>query len=87
MGVRLDARAKNPSRDERARLEVEQAEQMFADLCDEQPPGPLPAPVEEVAFLIEELRLSLLAQGVRTAVPISLKRLRQAVAAARTSVG
>ena len=43
-------------------------------------------PPEEVAFLIEEFRISLFAQGVRTAVPVSPKRIRQAIAQARAAV-
>ena len=72
--------------DDRARLEVEDMEALYAELASEQPPGPLPAVVEEVAFLIEELRISLFAQGVRTAVPVSPKRIRQAIAQARAAV-
>ena len=86
VSVRLDGLAKNPDRDARSRAEVEDMELLYAELCDEQPPGPLPAAVEEIAFLIEEFRISQFAQGVRTAVPVSPKRIRQAVAAARSAV-
>src|SRR5699024_1552220 len=86
ISVRLDALSKNPSRDARSRAEVEDMEILYAELCDEQPPGRLPADVEEIAFLIEEFRISLFAQGVRTAVPISPKRIRQAIARARSAV-
>ena len=44
-----------------------------------QPPGPLPAEVEEIAFLLEEFRVSLFAQGTRTLVPVSAKRISQAM--------
>ena len=81
VSVRLRGAMKNRSRDDRARSEVEDVEAQYAALCDAQPPGPLRPDVEEVAFLIEELRVSLFAQGVRTAVPISVKRIRQAMAA------
>ncbi|MCC2593116.1 ATP-dependent RNA helicase HrpA [Tessaracoccus sp. OS52] len=84
--VRLENALKNPARDQRARHEVEEMEALYAQLCDAQPPGPLPPPVEEVGFLIEELRISLFAQGVRTAVPVSAKRIRQAIAAAGAAV-
>ena len=81
ISVRLRGALKNRARDERARLEVEGVESEYARLCDARPPGPLTPEVEEVAFLIEELRVSLFAQGVRTAVPVSVKRVRQAMAA------
>ena len=83
ISVRLRGAQKNRSRDDRARLEMEGVEGEYAALCDAQPAGPLPPAVEEVAFLIEELRVSLFAQGVRTAVPISVKRVRQAMATLR----
>ena len=79
MLVRLDAATRNPQRDMRSRVEVEQVESLYAELCDEQPEGPLRPEVEEIAFLIEELRISLFAQGVRAAVPVSVKRVRQAI--------
>ncbi|MDO5737221.1 MAG: ATP-dependent RNA helicase HrpA [Propionibacteriaceae bacterium] len=79
MSVRLQGALKNRTRDDRARLEVEAVEVEYAALCDAQPPGPLSPQVEEVAFLIEELRVGLFAQGVRTAVPVSTKRIRQAM--------
>ncbi|MGO1385766.1 MAG: DUF3418 domain-containing protein, partial [Arachnia sp.] len=67
ISLRLKSAQKSRSREDRARLEVESVEGEYAALCDAQPPGPLPPAVEEIAFLIEELRLSLFAQGVRTA--------------------
>ncbi|RMB58902.1 ATP-dependent RNA helicase HrpA [Tessaracoccus antarcticus] len=83
MTVRMQGALKSRSRDDRARLEIEGVEVDYAALCDAQPPGPLSPAVEEIAFLIEELRVGLFAQGVRTAVPVSPKRVRQAIAAAR----
>lgn len=77
--TRLLSRGKNPGRDERSRAEIADVEADYAELCDAQPPGPLPADVEEIAFLLEELRVSLFAQGVRTAVPVSSKRIAQAM--------
>ena len=79
IALRLRTAPRNRGRDERTMAEVEQIESEYAALCDAQPPGPLPADVEEIAFLIEELRVSLFAQGLRTAVPVSVKRVRQAM--------
>ncbi len=77
--VRLEAALANPARDERLQAEVDDVEDAYAELVDRQPPGPLAAPVEEIAFLIEEFRVSLFAQQLRTAVPVSAKRIRQAI--------
>ncbi|MDF1486816.1 ATP-dependent RNA helicase HrpA [Tessaracoccus sp. HF-7] len=80
--LRLEAALVNPTRDRRAQAELDDVEQAYADLTDAQPAGPLSPEVEEIAFLIEELRVSLFAQRLRTAVPISPKRVRQAIRAA-----
>ncbi len=77
--LRLTARGKNLARDERHRAEIAELEDRFDALCDAQPPGPLRPEVEEIAFLLEELRLSLFAQGLRTVQPVSVKRLNQAL--------
>ncbi|HMR48490.1 MAG TPA: ATP-dependent RNA helicase HrpA [Arachnia sp.] len=82
-GLRLDAALANPPRDRRAQAELDDVEREFAALTDAQPPGPLSPEVEEIAFLLEELRVSLFAQRLRTAVPISAKRVRQAIRAAQ----
>jgi ATP-dependent helicase hrpA len=78
-GTRLASRGRNPGRDERNRAEIADLEARYAQLCDAQPPGPLPAEVEEIAFLLEEFRVSLFAQGTRTLVPVSAKRISQAM--------
>ncbi len=83
VSTRLQGAAKNRTRDDRGRVEIEGVEADYAALCNAQPPGPLSPGVEEVAFLIEELRVGTFAQGVRTAVPVSVKRVRQAIAALR----
>ena len=81
--ARLQAAAINPERDARLQAEIDEVEDLYAELTDAQPPGPLPPAVEEVAFLLEEFRVSLYAQQLRTAVPVSAKRVRQAIRQAR----
>ncbi|HEX2856558.1 MAG TPA: ATP-dependent RNA helicase HrpA [Propionibacteriaceae bacterium] len=81
MAQRLRAAASNPTRDRQQVQVVEDLEAEYAALCDRQPPGPLPAPVEEIGFLIEELRVQLFAQQLRTVVTVSPKRIRAAIAA------
>ena len=78
-GTRLVTRGRNPARDERNRSEIMELEARYGQLCEAQPSGPLPADVEEIAFLLEEFRVSLFAQGTRTLVPVSAKRISQAM--------
>ena len=54
-------------------------EDAYAELAAAAPPGPLPDFVDDVGWLIEELRVSLFAQSLRTAVSVSEKRVRTAV--------
>ncbi|SDL58171.1 ATP-dependent RNA helicase HrpA [Tessaracoccus oleiagri] len=81
---RVRAAKANPARDAREALQVEDLEAEYADLTAAEPPGPLRPAVEEIAFLLEELRVSLFAQQLRTSVPVSAKRVRSAIQRART---
>ncbi|MGD7731420.1 ATP-dependent RNA helicase HrpA [Propionibacteriaceae bacterium G57] len=83
MAHRLRAWRANPARDAQQQQVVDELEADYAHLCEAQPPGRLPDAVEEVAFLLEELRVSLFAQQLRTAVPVSAKRVRTAMAKLR----
>ena len=75
---RLDA---GPSvRADQAMETVADLEDEYAVACNACPPGPLPDPVAEVGWLLEELRVSLFAQSLGTAVPVSAKRIRTALA-------
>ena len=81
--ARITALLATPTRD-RAGLEVIlEVEDAYAELCAAAPPGPLPDFVAEVGWLLEELRVSLFAQPMRTKVPVSQKRVLNAVAQAR----
>ncbi|AQP44587.1 ATP-dependent RNA helicase HrpA [Tessaracoccus flavus] len=79
--LRLQAAAAAPDRDAKLQEQIDEVEDEYAALVDAQPPGPLAPAVEEIAFLIEEFRVSLFAQQLRTAVPVSAKRIRQAIRA------
>lgn len=79
MALRVAGWRGNPNRDAQNLEVIEDLEAEYADLVDSQPEGPLPAAVEEVAFLLEELRISLFAQQLRASVPISPKRVRTAI--------
>lgn len=75
------ARAERPvSAQEAQRLEqIWDVEDAYAELCAAQPPGPLPPPVEEIGWLIEEFRVSVFAQRLGTRVPVSRKRIMKAI--------
>lgn len=79
--VRLTAAKLSPSRDLALMHDVEAIEADFAALVDGEPPGALRPEVEEIAFLIEEFRVSLFAQRLKTLVPVSVKRIRRAIEA------
>jgi len=82
VGRRLVAAASNPRHEAEGLATITELEEEYALLCAGFPSGPLPEPVAEVGWLLEELRVSLFAQALRTSVPVSPKRLRTAMAAA-----
>jgi ATP-dependent helicase HrpA len=73
----------NPARDQGGRLTMLRCEDAYAELCALAPPGPLPDFIDEVGWLLEELRVSLFAQSLGTAVAVSEKRVRSAIDKAR----
>jgi ATP-dependent helicase HrpA len=78
--IRLIARRGNARRDDQGLAVIWPLEQEYAELCARLPNGPLPEQVSEVGWLLEELRVSLFAQSLGTARPVSAKRLRTALA-------
>ncbi len=61
---------------------VDRVEIAYADLLDSLAPVERrSAPVREVGWMVEELRVSLFANGLGTAYPVSEKRIRAAIAA------
>ena len=81
--VRVDNLLANPARDAAPLESVLRCEDAYAELCAAAPPGRLPDFVEDVGWLVEELRVGLFAQPLRTKVPVSEKRVLSAVRAAR----
>jgi ATP-dependent helicase HrpA len=77
---RLETCRSNPRREADGLAVITELEDEYARLCDRYPTGPLPTPVAEAGWLLEELRVGLFAQSVGTAVPISAKRVRAAFA-------
>lgn len=78
--MRALAAHQDPRRDARLREEVDAIEDEYDDLLSRQPEGALSEEVEEIAFLIEEFRVSVFAQRLRTAQSVSAKRIRKAMA-------
>ena len=77
----------NPARDRAGLAAILRCEDAYAELTAAVPAGPLPAFVADIGWLLEELRVSLFAQPLRTKVAVSEKRLLAAVAAARARMG
>ncbi len=82
---RLEVLPGSPGRDRQAMDAVNAVEEAYAELCADQPPGRLPPAVEDIGWLIEELRVSLFAQTLGTRTSVSAKRIRRAIAAARAA--
>ncbi|MCB0912348.1 MAG: DUF3418 domain-containing protein, partial [Propionibacteriaceae bacterium] len=80
---RLDAAVTNPRHETEGLAVIADLEDEYAALCAQFPSGPLPQRVADVGWLLEELRIGLFAQALGTAVPVSAKRVRTALAAAQ----
>ncbi|MBN9103933.1 MAG: ATP-dependent RNA helicase HrpA [Propionibacteriaceae bacterium] len=79
---RLEAAGSNPRREQESLDVISDLEDEYAEACAKLGSGRLPDAVADVGWLLEELRVSLFAQSLGTAVPVSPKRFRQALAAA-----
>jgi ATP-dependent helicase HrpA len=77
---RIARLADNPGRDRAWQTEVEQAENLYLDAGGALPltPGTHPR-IAEVRWMLEELRLSLFAQHLGAAGPVSVQRIRKAL--------
>ena len=80
VSVRIESLMTNPSSDPRQMAELEPLLADYDALCEEQPAGKLPAEVEEIGFMLEELRVQYFAQKLGTRVSVSPKRIRMAIA-------
>jgi len=75
--MRLDKLRADPARDAQRLAELRPVEQRFLRVLAERKGVPDPR-LEEFRWLLEELRVSLFAQELRTPQPVSLKRLEKA---------
>ena len=73
---RLDKLRADPDREARLSAELATLERPYRQLVVAKSRlGPIPAPLEQFGWLLEELRVSLFAQELKTPVPVSVKRL------------
>ncbi|OAM23835.1 ATP-dependent RNA helicase HrpA [Eikenella corrodens] len=77
MTLRLEKYSGNPSRDAAREADIQELEQMWQEKTDSLVKQGLPVSDDLVAFkwMIEELRVSLFAQELKTPYPVSVKRL------------
>jgi ATP-dependent helicase HrpA len=77
---RIARLADNPGRDRAWQTEVEQAENLYLDAGGTLPLTPeTPAKLADVRWMLEELRLSLFAQHLGAAGPVSVQRIGKAL--------
>ncbi len=77
IAVRLDKLREDPTRDARAMSELSPLLQNFRRALSQRK-GMIDPRLEEFRWLLEELRVSLFAQTLRTPMPVSVKRLQKA---------
>src|SRR6266850_2068548 len=74
--LRVDKLRADPARDARLAVELASVEQPYRrELATRLRKGAVTLQIEQFGWLIEELRVSLFAQELRTPVPVSVKRL------------
>jgi len=74
--LRLDKLRADPARDARLAVELASVEQPYRrELAARLRQGAVTAQLEQFGWLVEELRVSLFAQELRTPIPASVKRL------------
>jgi ATP-dependent helicase HrpA len=80
---RLDKLADDPGRDRERMGRVHQVQQAYRTALDRLPPGtPVPDELVQVRWMIEEFRVSLFAQALGTAYPVSEQRIARVLSAA-----
>ncbi|WP_094574663.1 ATP-dependent RNA helicase HrpA [Kingella denitrificans] len=77
MALRLEKYSSNPDRDAAREADIQELEQMWQEKTDSLVKQGLPVSDDLAAFrwMIEELRVSLFAQELKTPYPVSVKRL------------
>ncbi len=81
MAARIEQFRLRPERDDLLCEPLWELEDRYIKLCNEQPPGRFVKPVEDVGFMLEELRVQIFAQRLGTQVSVSPKRVGAALSA------
>jgi ATP-dependent helicase HrpA len=77
---RLERWAENPARDRDQARAVLAVQREYEELLSQAPPGhPARAALDEIRWMVEELRVAVFAQALGTAYPVSEKRIRRAL--------
>ena len=84
---RLERLPENPARDLQHLDEARAVEQRYAAFIAALAPSQVTRSVVDVGWMLEELRVSLFAQTLGTAVPVSTKRIDRALRDLRESLG
>jgi ATP-dependent helicase HrpA len=80
---RLERLGAKATQDAQAMAALRSVQAQYQEALATIPPGePVPAALREIGWMIEELRVSLFAQPLGTAFPVSPKRIAKAIAAA-----
>lgn len=77
---RLEKLPIDPTKDRQAQLTIEKVTAEYEKTCKKYPQGKLPEALQEGRWMIEELRVSLFAQQLGTAYPVSAKRIQNFLA-------
>ncbi len=81
MSRRLDVAPTDPVRDAQRMTQVHEVEDAYLEVVESLPPARRgDADVDEVRWMLEELRVSVFAQHLKTPRPVSPKRIRTALA-------
>ncbi|GAA0285893.1 ATP-dependent RNA helicase HrpA [Psychrosphaera haliotis] len=78
--IRHEKLKSDAGKDRQIQIELDKVYESYDGLLKRLPKGfPIPVDVEEIYWMIEELRVSLFAQQLGTKYPISAKRVKQAI--------
>ncbi|MCW8108737.1 ATP-dependent RNA helicase HrpA [Alteromonas ponticola] len=77
---RLEKLPVDPNKDRLAQLEVEKVTHAYHLVLKKYPQEKVPQPLREVRWMLEELRVSLFAQQLKAAYPVSAKRIQNVLA-------
>jgi ATP-dependent helicase HrpA len=80
--VRVEKIKIDPNKDRQSQIELDKLSASYQEQLKKLPRGAsLPPELEEIKWMIEELRVSFFAQSLGTKYPISAKRIKQAMSA------